>query len=85
MDRVDAPITVGRRLEPVERSVTQRGITRRFRAAWPLDTIDILVFVGWLLLGGSIALVWVPLAGVVMGALLLVFAFVAGLPTRTQP
>lgn len=56
---------------------------QRFRASWPFDFLDAIALLGLLLIGGSLAIIWLPLAGVVMGSLLLVYAFVAALPPRT--
>jgi hypothetical protein len=58
---------------------------QRFRASWPFDFLDFIALVGLLLLGGALALVWVPLAGIVVGSLLIVYAFVAALPPRVPP
>lgn len=56
---------------------------RRVRAAWPFDTLDLLALVGLVMLGLSLALVWVPLAGVVVGSLVIVYAVMAAMPPRT--
>lgn len=82
-DRIEEPITVGRRLQPVTPVVAPtRGITRRFRAAWPFDLLDLLALAGLLLLGGGLAIVWPPLALCIVGALVMVYAVVAALPPR---
>jgi hypothetical protein len=60
-----------------------RGLTRRFRAGWPFDLLDLIAVLGLVLLGASLALVWLPLAGVVVGVLLIVYALVAALPARS--
>jgi hypothetical protein len=43
----------------------------------------LLFFGSLLLVGASLALVWVPLAGVVVGAILAGYAFLAAVPPRT--
>jgi hypothetical protein len=55
---------------------------RRFRESWPFDLLDVVALLGLLILGYSLALIWVPLAGIVVGSLLIVYAFVAALPPR---
>ena len=57
---------------------------RRVRASWPFDVLDLVALLGLLLVGASLALIWLPLAGIVVGALLIVYAFMAALPPR-QP
>jgi hypothetical protein len=58
------------------------GALRRVRASWPFDWMDLVALSGLLLIGGSLALIWLPLAGLVVGALLIVYAFMAALPPR---
>lgn len=60
----------------------RRGMLRRARASWPFDVLDLIALAGLVLVGYSIALVWVPLAGVVVGVLLMLYAFLAALPPR---
>ena len=57
---------------------------RRARAAWPLDGLDLAFIAGVLLVGASLAMVWVPLAGVVVGAILAGWAILAALPASRQ-
>jgi hypothetical protein len=54
----------------------------RARASWPFDWTDLIAALGLLLVGASLAMVWLPLAGVVVGSLLLVYAVLAALPPR---
>jgi hypothetical protein len=61
-----------------------RGYMRRVRASWPFDWLDLIALLGLLLVGASLYLVWPPLAGVVVGVMLIVYAFYAAIPTR-QP
>jgi hypothetical protein len=58
---------------------------RRIRAAWPLDILDALALVGLVLLAYGCSLVTPPLAWIVTGSLLLIYAFVAALPPRGEP
>lgn len=60
----------------------RRGLMRRVRASWPFDWLDALALGGLSLVGGCLALVWLPLAGVVVGIVLIVYAFLAALPPR---
>lgn len=71
-----------RALEAQAPPPSQRGMLRRVRASWPFDWLDAIALIGLLLLGGSIALVWPPLAGAVVGVVLIVYAFLAALPPR---
>lgn len=56
----------------------------RARAAWPFDVMDLLFIAGALLVGGGLWLIWVPLALVVVGIILMVWAFISALPARTE-
>jgi hypothetical protein len=55
----------------------------RARLAWPFDLMDLAFLAGVLLLGIGLWLVWEPLALVVTGIVLMVWAFVAALPPRS--
>ena len=55
---------------------------RRVRASWPFDWLDLVGLFGLLLVGGSIAIIWLPLAGIVVGTVLMLWAFLAALPPR---
>jgi hypothetical protein len=59
-----------------------RGYMRRVRASWPLDLLDVIALVGLLLVGFGLYVVWEPLAAVVVGVLLIVYAFYAAIPPR---
>lgn len=56
---------------------------RRVRASSPFDALDIVALIGLLILGASLVMVWLPLAGVVVGSIIMVYAFMAALPPRT--
>ena len=71
-----------RALEAQSTPPPSRGLLRRARAAWPFDWLDLIALMGLLLVGGSVALVWLPLAGVVVGSALLLYAILAALPPR---
>lgn len=58
---------------------------RRARASWPFDVLDLVALLGLLMVGGSLALVWLPLAGIVVGGLLMGWSFLAALPPRGEP
>lgn len=69
-------------LEAQPAPLQPRGLLRRVRLSWPFDWLDLIALVGLLLVGGSLALVWLPLAGIVVGVLLILYAFMAALPPR---
>lgn len=57
---------------------------RRVRSSWPFDILDVLFFVGLLIVTGFLAQRDVVLAGVVFGGTLMAYAFIAALPPRTK-
>lgn len=56
----------------------------RARASWPFDLMDLAFLAGILLLGGGLWLIWVPLALIVTGIVVMAWAFIAALPPRVQ-
>lgn len=56
---------------------------RRVRAAWPFDTLDLMFFGGLGILTLSIAVRDLVLAGIVLGVVLMAYAFIAALPPRS--
>lgn len=55
---------------------------RRARAAWPFDALDLLFFAGLGIVTLALASRDIVIAGVVLGAVLMAYAFLAALPPR---
>jgi hypothetical protein len=50
----------------------------------PFDVVDVLALTGIAILGWALALIWLPLAGVVVGSAILIYAFMAALPPKEK-